>query len=258
MARRSGRPPAPADIVDAPPMALPQPATAPHPEPARVSPVPVRRPAGPTWPQVLRSMALVALLHAVVLGAWPGAPADDPPRAVPSVQVRTLAPVPEPMARAPAVEAQAVTLPVAGPSVPAGPRAGPPAVPVAAPDPEVPAPPEALPVASAEPASAPAGPELPVPAGGVAVAELASPALAPDPPVPPDVPATPAQPAKPAPLGGAPTAGPLPLADTGEPLPEYAAGDPILNAPLEAGIVPTMEDRGHDGKLFESSPPTAA
>lgn len=38
----------------------------------------------------------------------------------------------------------------------------------------------------------------------------------------------------------------------------YAAGDPILNAPLEAGIVPTMEDRGDDGKFFESRPPTAA
>ncbi|MFI8463540.1 hypothetical protein ACIGBJ_07140 [Stutzerimonas stutzeri] len=38
----------------------------------------------------------------------------------------------------------------------------------------------------------------------------------------------------------------------------YAAGDPILNAPLEAGIVSTMEDRGDDGKFFESRPPTPA
>ena len=33
---------------------------------------------------------------------------------------------------------------------------------------------------------------------------------------------------------------------------------PILKAPLEAGIVPTMEDRGDDGTIFESRPPTAA
>ncbi|MHA7601389.1 hypothetical protein ACX12L_15760 [Alicycliphilus sp. T452] len=38
----------------------------------------------------------------------------------------------------------------------------------------------------------------------------------------------------------------------------YAAGDPILKAPLEAGIVPTMEDRGDDGTIFESRAPTAA
>ena len=38
----------------------------------------------------------------------------------------------------------------------------------------------------------------------------------------------------------------------------YAAGEPILKAAREAGIVPTMEDRGDDGTTFESRPPTAA
>ena len=38
----------------------------------------------------------------------------------------------------------------------------------------------------------------------------------------------------------------------------YAAGNPILKAPLEAGIVSTMEDRGDDGTIFKSRPPTAA
>lgn len=38
----------------------------------------------------------------------------------------------------------------------------------------------------------------------------------------------------------------------------YAAGEPILKAARESGIVPTMEDRGDDGTTFESRPPTAA
>ena len=38
----------------------------------------------------------------------------------------------------------------------------------------------------------------------------------------------------------------------------YAAGDPILKTSLEAGIVPTMEDRGDDGTIFKSRTPTAA
>ena len=46
------------------------------------------------------------------------------------------------------------------------------------------------------------------------------------------------------------------ISDIGEAT--YAAGDPILKAPLEAGIVPTMEDRGDDGTIFESRAPTAA
>lgn len=43
-----------------------------------------------------------------------------------------------------------------------------------------------------------------------------------------------------------------------EAAPVYAAGDPILKASLEAGILPAMEDHRDDEKFFESKPPTAA
>ena len=35
-------------------------------------------------------------------------------------------------------------------------------------------------------------------------------------------------------------------------------GDPILRIQREAGIVPTMEDRGDDGTFFKSRPPAPA
>ena len=239
MATRPRRPPAPAAIVDAPPMALPPHESA-HP-PASSRPSSGR--AGPSRPVMLGALALVVLLHAAVLGAWPEVPAESAPRPVASVQVRALAPMPSPRVH----EAPAVQAP--GPATVVPMRVAPPAqtrtrsAPVAAT--EVLPPPEPLPVASMEPAaSAPAELAGPAPLMALAAAGGDSPAPAPEPfpalpPPPPGPPALPVSPAEaPVAPAGVP-AGLLPLGDS-EPLPVYPARLPpsqTLHYQLRRGLL---------------------
>lgn len=248
MATRPRRPPAPAAIVDAPPMALSPHVPAHPPVSSGPSPGPSRGYAGPSRPVMLRAVALVVLLHAAVLGAWPEVTVEDAPRTLSGVQVRALAPVPAP----PAPEANAVQAPGPAPVMPAQspPRARPVTVPSRPPAPKVAPPPETLPVASVEPAaSAPAEPVEPAgppPVVALAPAETASPPPAPEPVPALPAPPLPAPPASPASPGGAPAdaaaaaTGPQPLADTAEPLPVYPARpapSQTLNYRLRRGLL---------------------